>query len=290
MQLLLLFFCFFVVVTLLASADYTCINELKDKLSREVSNVDDWATANKLPLNSLKTKTILISGKRLKTKLTTADQELHIELNGTHLEQVDHVKLLGLELDAELSFNSHVQSLSKKMSKRIGILNRMKSYLPRAKRVLFYNAIMIMPLILYCCISWSSCNKDNVNKIFRLQKRCSRIILDAEPHHSTVDLFNKLGWLPFYVESDIKRCILAYKRIIGETPDYINSMLRRNSEQHSRRTRSAHLSFITPRYVREREAFTVMASKYWNNLPIKCIFRILQYCMRATGLLVLCTI
>ena len=121
--------------THLASADYTCIDELKEKLSHEVSNVDDWTTAIKLLRDSLKTKikTILITGKRLKTKLTTADQELHIELNGTHLEQVDHVKLLGLELDEELSFNYHVQSLSKKMSKRIGILNRIKSYLPRAE-------------------------------------------------------------------------------------------------------------------------------------------------------------
>ena len=176
--------------THLASADYTCIDELKEKLSHEVSNVDDWTTVIKLLRDSLKTKikTILITGKRLKTKLTTADQELHIELNGTHLEQVDHVKLLGLELDEELSFNYHVQSLSKKISKRIGILNRIKSYLSRAEQVLFYNA-MIKPLILYCYISWSSCNKDNVNKISRLQKRFSRIILDAEPRHSTVDFF-----------------------------------------------------------------------------------------------------
>ena len=43
---------------------------------------------------------------------------------------------------------------------------------------------MIKLLMLHCSISWSSCNKDNVNKMFRLRKCCSRIILDAEPRHS----------------------------------------------------------------------------------------------------------
>ena len=95
--------------------------------------------------------------------------------------------------------------------------------------------------------------------------------MDAEPRHSTVDLFNRLGWLPFYLESDIKKCALAYKRTVGELLQYTNSMLKLNSEQHSRRTQSAHLSFIIPLYIREREAgrcFTVTACNYWNNLPI----------------------
>ena len=131
------------------------------------------------------------------------------------------------------------------------------------------------PLILYCSISWTGCNKDNVKRTFRLQKHCSRVILDTEPCHSTIDLFKSLGWLPFYLESDAKKCTLAYKHTVGETPEYINSMLKLNSEEHIR-TQSAHLIFITPCHVRERGAghsFTVTACKYWNNLPIN-----LRYC------------
>ena len=46
--------------TLIASVDYKCIEEMEDILSREVLDVDYWATAKELPLNSSKTKTILI--------------------------------------------------------------------------------------------------------------------------------------------------------------------------------------------------------------------------------------
>ena len=46
------------------------------------------------------------------------------------MEQVKNVKLLSLELDEQLSFDVHIDSLCKKLSKRIGILNKIKAYLP----------------------------------------------------------------------------------------------------------------------------------------------------------------
>ena len=89
-----------------------------------------------------------------------------------------------------LRFDVHIESLCKKISKRIGILNRIKAYLPRIERILCNNSL-IKPLILYCNVTRTSCcSHDNINKIFKLQKRCVRIILDAQQHHGTVDLFN----------------------------------------------------------------------------------------------------
>ncbi|CAB4027448.1 Hypothetical predicted protein, partial [Paramuricea clavata] len=177
--------------TLLAATDYNDINELNEKLSLEVSNVQNWAITNKLPLNTTKTKTILISGKRLKAKLTPENQTLDIKLNDGSLEQAQTVKLLGFNIDEDLNFDTHVDIMAMKLSKRIGILKSIKSYLPRNERILFYNA-MIKPLFLYCSITWTNCSKNNITKLFKLQKRCARIILDAEPRHSSINLFNNL--------------------------------------------------------------------------------------------------
>ena len=62
------------------------------------------------------------------------------------------MKLLGLELDEPLSFDVHIDSLCKKISKRIGILDRIKAYLPRVERILYDNSL-IKPLILYCSVT-----------------------------------------------------------------------------------------------------------------------------------------
>lgn len=77
-------------------------------------------------------------------------------MEGITLEQAENVKLLGLKLDLNLSFYAHTDSLYKKVSRRIGIQNRIKSYLPRAERVLFYNS-QIKMLLRYFSVTWTSC-------------------------------------------------------------------------------------------------------------------------------------
>ena len=42
---------------------------------------------------------------------------------------------------------------------------------------------------------------------------------------SSVKLFNSLQWFPFYEEVKIAKCRVAYKRIKGEVPLYIEDSL-----------------------------------------------------------------
>ena len=46
--------------TLTYSADYCDKNQLEKPLNESISNVSTWATADKLPLNEMKTKALLI--------------------------------------------------------------------------------------------------------------------------------------------------------------------------------------------------------------------------------------
>ena len=139
-----------------------------------------------------------------------------------------------------------------------------------AERVLFYNA-MIKPLFMYCNVVWSNCSQDNIMKLFKLQKRAARIILNLKPRHLSIDAFNQLNWIPFYVEIDLRRCMLAHKRINGVAPEYLKKMLVLNNEIHSRSTRGAGLLFRTPNYYRQTESgkrFSTYACKLWNSLPL----------------------
>jgi len=54
---------------------------------------------------------MLIDGLRLRKRLSNEGWKLEIELEGSTLEQVENVKLLGLELDEELSFDIHIDSM-----------------------------------------------------------------------------------------------------------------------------------------------------------------------------------
>ena len=68
----------------------------------------------------------------------------------------------------------------------------------------------------------------------KLQKRAARVISDAGNQASSVKLFDGLRWLPFYEESKIAKCCVAYTRIKGEIPLCTEGSLILNSQQHNR--------------------------------------------------------
>ena len=73
-------------------------------MSESISNISTWATANKLPLNEMKTKALLITGKRLGKKMAPNDKQLQISLDDKRLSRVPSATLLGLEIDQNLTF------------------------------------------------------------------------------------------------------------------------------------------------------------------------------------------
>ncbi|CAB4013891.1 Hypothetical predicted protein [Paramuricea clavata] len=67
----------------IASSDRDQIQELQNKVQREMANVDEWATLNNLPLNADKTKIMVVGGKR-----STVATGIDINLNGSNISQV----------------------------------------------------------------------------------------------------------------------------------------------------------------------------------------------------------
>ena len=64
--------------------------------------------------------------------------------------------------------------------------------------------------------------------------------------------------------------LLAYKRVNGITPSYLNLLLKTNSDVHSRNNRFSNLYLLCPTFKRFTEAgrtFSVRTTKDWNALP-----------------------
>ena len=102
-----------------------------------------------------------------------------------------------------------------------------------------------------------------------MQKRAARIILEAERTTKTVTMFNELQWVLFYIEAYINRCGIAYKRINRNTQDYINDILKSNSDVHTRNTRYSNINLICQHYNKISDGgrtFTIRTIKDWNNL------------------------
>ena len=87
----------------------------------------------------------------------------------------------------------------------------------------------------------------------KLHKRAARVILSADRDSPSVQLFNKLKWIPFYEENQISCCSLIFKLIQGTLANYLIKHFTVNNEVHSRNTRYAKFNLVCPKYIRETE-------------------------------------
>ena len=238
-------------------------------LQEDIDQVTKWTIANKMILNSSKTKTMLVTGVRLANKFS--QPELNILVHKNKVEEVNVHKLLGVYIDKELNFTEHVNVMCKKLAQRIGVLKKIKRHLPLEERKLYYNAL-IKPVMMYGCTIWSSCSNENVERVYKLQKRAARVILDAITMERSVNLSRKLNWLPLYDEIKIQKCSVIFRRIVGESPGYVEKLLTRNVDLGNRFNRHSHINLVCPKYQRESEGgrtFMVTGTRLSNSIPVE---------------------
>ena len=242
-------------------------NDISDGLQTDIDEIMNWSADNKMILNESKTKSMLVTGKRLGKKMEQSTLQLHV--NSTELKQVSSHKLLGVTIDSQLTFDQHIENLCTKLSQRIAVLQNIRHSLPLDQRKLYYNA-MIKQTMLYASTVWTSCSAENLQRVFKLQKRSARVILNADTKANSVQLFRELDWVPFYHEANVNRLSMVYKRLSGDCPSYLSHMSIRNADINERSSRHGLLNLVCPRFKRESEggrSFTVSTTRLWNMIP-----------------------
>ena len=130
------------------------------EINCEMSKIYNWFTANKLVLNLDKTCYMLFKPKNKEI----CDSAIKICIGNHEIKRVNSTKFLGVQIDANLTWKEHVDDICTKISRTIGVLNRLKETVPRRIHLTLYNT-MILPYISYCNIIWGSCALYLLNRI-----------------------------------------------------------------------------------------------------------------------------
>ena len=101
-------------------------SQIATRINVELSKVNDWLAVNKLSLNVKKTKFMVFH--TAKKNITSYIPDL--EIGGIKIDKVSNFNFLGLTINENLSWKPHVDIIANKLSKYVGILNRLKRYLP----------------------------------------------------------------------------------------------------------------------------------------------------------------
>ena len=132
---------------------------------------------------------------------------------------------------------NHIEQLTSNVSKRIGIIRRIKYYLPSSTLNLLGNAL-VMPLFDYCSSVWSNCNVQYSNSLQILHNRLARILLSADSRTSVNDLMTKLSWNKLEQRWNDQLLITTFKCLQGNAPSYLSSNFLFSDSAHSKGTRS----------------------------------------------------
>ncbi len=100
--------------------------ELVLNLRLEISVVDEWLKANRLTLNTKKTKYVIFG---TRASLEHIPEDLNIRIANEKIERVKYMKYLGMILDEKLTFDEHINQTYTKASQKLGILRRLREYL-----------------------------------------------------------------------------------------------------------------------------------------------------------------
>ena len=184
------------------------------------------------------------------------------------METTDNVKYLGLYLDKNLSFDYHINQLSKKLSRANGILAKLRHFTPKDTLVSVYYSIFYSH-ILYGCPVWSLTSVNNLQIISVLQKKCLRIINFAQFNSHTNKLFfdNKIIKLEDIIKLQLMKLVFDFKH--KNLPDELSNLFRLNSEINSYYTRNvSNEGLFIPKI--KTKSFGINSLKYsaptmWNS-------------------------
>ena len=183
-----------------------------ETLEIEMISICEWLNNNKLFLNVSKTNYMIMT-----PSARELSDEITIQLNGQKIERVTETKFLGVILDHKLTFKSHIDYISNKIAKCIGIISKARRALSTYSLRMLYMAL-VQPYLFYCVEIWGHTYASYTKKLSILQKRLVRIITFSRYDDHTLPLFKSLKILPFGEQYEYKVATLVFKSLQNALP------------------------------------------------------------------------
>ena len=233
------------------------MSDVQSSLQCGINDISNWCILNQMAIHPKKTKCMVITS-RQKHQLQPLTLDLLVD--NTPLEQVRSHKVLGVIIDDELRWEDHIDFLTKKLSRSLFLLNRLKMYIDSDARKAFFNAHCLSH-INYASTIWSCSAQNHLKKLNTLYKRGIKIIL-PDPTLSTREKQVVLDILPLNKQLEFHKLVSVFKTRFTLTPDYVTNLL-----ISSYRNNSTNYLLPPARIDLFKTSFSFSGALLWNSLP-----------------------
>ena len=239
------------------------------QLNEELANTSDYFRANKLKLNTGKTKVVFF---RKKSKKIDYD-EIVVNLDGDRLKFEEEATFLGIIIDSHLNWDKHCNKVANTISRNNGALNRVKKILPPDSLKLLYNSF-ILPHLQYGLAAWGGCSNQNKKRITTIQKRAVRTVSKSYINSHTEPRMKKLGLFKLEDLYSQQCATLIHDALHHRAPKPVRDLLSLNREASNFNLRSHqsdpyHVRAMTARSKIGSNSFSCKGTNFWNSIPIE---------------------
>ena len=209
--------------------------DLSDELIPAFVNIYEWLKMNKLALNVLKAEFMIIGTSQ---RLNILDQTPETT---PYIKSVDgcQIRRVNVDVDDTLTWNKHVDYISTKICKNIGIIKRVRTFLPQHSLLTLFRTL-IEPYLKYCNTVRGQCRDTLKEKPQCLQNKVVRANAFQrydEANHQNI--LNDFEWLNIRYLVDYDLGVLMYKTVNGHGPEICKESFHNISSLHEHATRSA---------------------------------------------------
>ena len=180
--------------------------------------------------------------------LASADMKFKFEIDDITLVAEEYVKLLGVNLDKNLNYDTHIQQICKKACNHLNALKRLSPYISINHRMAIFRCYILCHFQ-FCSIVCHFCGVGNTKKLEKIQERGLRFVHSY--YTSDYDsLFCKSKMPSLQLGRERNIAIQTYKIKNNLSPRYLKE-----------------LPIITPSTRYGLNSFAYMAPMIWNTLP-----------------------
>lgn len=241
------------------------ISKIQTSLQFDFNLIQTWFSSNLLLLNKNKSYSMLFA---TRSALHKQNNSLHVKfVDGTPLKNVEEFKYLGLWLDSQLTFRTHIDSIVKNINCSLRILYRSINCFTKQIRLKIITQLLL-PIIDYADVVYQNTADLNLKPLNVIYNSICRFVLRCPFRTHHCQMYQSLNLLSLNSRRQFHWLQFVYKCIFSNYPSYLKQYLIPYQTSYSLRD-TDYLFFSVPKISKEsgRRAFKFKAPSDWNALP-----------------------
>ena len=190
-------------------------------------------------------------------------------INNVSIPVVKSAKYLGIHIDNKLNFEDHINYIGTKVSRSIGIMSKLKPYVPMNVLKCVYFAFVHSHLQ-YGQLIWSATYKTHLSKLQRMQNKAVKIASGSGWSEKAEPYYLNLNVLKLHELKQFQICKFMFQFTHKQLPTKFNDYFQEISLVSVRETGNSNKfkQYYMPRYKTSRLQNSIKFSgvKAWNKL------------------------